>query len=496
MDTLQAILLGIVQGITEFLPVSSSGHLQIAKEVLGVQLEENLTFDVALHAATVLSTIVVLWSEVWRLLKGLFSRRFNEEQAYVLKLVLSMIPIGIVGFLLKDRINDLLNAPYILAIVGAMLLVTAALLAFAYYAKPRQKETISYRDALIIGLAQACAAMPGLSRSGSTIATGLLLGNKKAAVAQFSSDPGRNPAPGDKRRSDRRYRRRAAHRRIPRIVHHGMSGLQIHDRGREAGQTHLVRRLLHRCGTGVDHKLFLLMKEALDLRGINFEDGYIAVVDKPLRWTSTDVVRKIKFALRRLGYRKIKVGHAGTLDPLATGILLVCIGRATKLVDALQAEEKEYVADVMLGATTPSHDLEHEIDRTYPWEHITREAVAEALASLTGERLQTPPVYSAKKIDGTRAYELARAGEEVAVRQALINIYEMEIVEYDLPRVRIRVRCSKGTYIRSLAHEIGQALRSGAHLTSLRRTRSGGFTLEKSYELDEFLENLQKLETK
>ena len=238
------------------------------------------------------------------------------------------------------------------------------------------------------------------------------------------------------------------------------------------------------------------MKETLDLRGINFEDGYIAVLDKPLRWTATDVVRKIKFALRRLGYRKIKVGHAGTLDPLATGILLVCIGRATKLVDSLQAEEKEYVADVMLGATTPSYDLEHEIDQTYPWEHITREALAEALESLTGERLQTPPVYSAKKIDGTRAYELARAGEEVAVRQAMITIYEMEILEYALPRVRIRIRCSKGTYIRSLAHEIGQALHSGAHLASLRRTRSGGFTLEKSYELDEFLENLQNLETK
>lgn len=238
------------------------------------------------------------------------------------------------------------------------------------------------------------------------------------------------------------------------------------------------------------------MKEPIDLRGLNFEEGYIAVLDKPLRWTSTDVVRKIKFTLRRLGYRKIKVGHAGTLDPLATGILLVCIGRATKLVDALQAEEKEYVADVMLGATTPSYDLEHEIDQTFPYEHITREAVEEALASLTGERLQTPPVYSAKKIEGTRAYELARAGEEVAVRQALITIYEMEIVEYALPRVRIRVRCSKGTYIRSLAHEIGQALRSGAHLSSLRRTRSGGFTLEKAYELDDFLENLQKIETK
>lgn len=186
MDTLQAILLGIVQGITEFLPVSSSGHLQIAKELLGVQLEENLTFDVTLHAATVLSTIVVLWSQIRRLLTGLFSRRFNDEQAYVLKILLSMIPIGIVGFLLKDQLDALLNAPYILVVVGAMLLLTAVLLAFAYWAKPRQKESISYRDALIIGLAQACAAMPGLSRSGSTIATGLLLGNKKAAVAQFS----------------------------------------------------------------------------------------------------------------------------------------------------------------------------------------------------------------------------------------------------------------------------------------------------------------------
>ena len=236
------------------------------------------------------------------------------------------------------------------------------------------------------------------------------------------------------------------------------------------------------------------MKETHDLRGINFEEGYIAVLDKPLRWTSTDVVRKIKFTLRKLGYRRIKVGHAGTLDPLATGILLVCIGRATKMVDALQAEEKEYIADVMLGATTPSYDLEHEIDHYYPWEHITREAVEKALADLTGERLQTPPVYSAKKIEGTRAYELARAGEEVAVRQALITIYEMELLACELPRLRIRVRCSKGTYIRSLAHEIGEALQSGAHLTGLRRTRSGGFTLEKAWQLDDFLENLQNLQ--
>lgn len=232
-----------------------------------------------------------------------------------------------------------------------------------------------------------------------------------------------------------------------------------------------------------------------DLRGLNFEEGYIAVIDKPLEWTSADVVRKIKFTLRRLGYRRIKVGHAGTLDPLATGVLLVCIGRATKMVDALQAEEKEYEADVMLGATTPSFDLEHPIDRTYPWEHITPQAVEEALTSLRGERLQTPPLYSAKKVEGVRAYELARAGEEVELKRALVNIYELEMTACELPRIRIRVRCSKGTYVRSLAGEIGQALQSGAHLTSLRRTRSGGFTAENAWRMDDFLEKLRELET-
>lgn len=186
MDLLEAILLGIVQGITEFLPVSSSGHLQLAKEILDIDIENNLTFDVSLHVATVLSTIVVLRSQVSDLFKGVFKFRYNSQTAYILKILLSMIPIGIVGFALKDSINSMLASPFIVPIVGAMLLLTAALLAFAYYAKPRQKEEISYGDAFIIGIAQACAAMPGLSRSGSTIATGLLLGNKKESVAQFS----------------------------------------------------------------------------------------------------------------------------------------------------------------------------------------------------------------------------------------------------------------------------------------------------------------------
>lgn len=236
--------------------------------------------------------------------------------------------------------------------------------------------------------------------------------------------------------------------------------------------------------------------EEFTLRGVEFPEGYVAVIDKPYEWTSADVVRKIKFQLRKCGYPKIKIGHAGTLDPLATGILLVCIGRATKQVEALQAEEKEYVAELMLGATTPSGDMEHEVDNTYPTEHITREMVEEALKSLTGEREQLPPLYSAKKVQGVRAYEFARAGEEVELKKALINIYELELVEYDMPRIKIRVRCSKGTYIRSLAFEIGEAVNSGAYLTSLRRTRSGGFTVEKSHTLDDFMEKLRECETK
>lgn len=186
MEIFESVILGAVQGLTEFLPVSSSGHLQLAKALLGVELEENLTFDIALHAATVLSTIVVLWSEIWWLVKGLFSRGMNDEKSYFLKLVVSMIPIGVVGLMLGDYIDAILSSDYVMLVVGGMLLLTSLLLSFAYYARPRQKESISYRDAFIIGVGQAVAAMPGLSRSGTTIATGILLGNKKSAVATFS----------------------------------------------------------------------------------------------------------------------------------------------------------------------------------------------------------------------------------------------------------------------------------------------------------------------
>lgn len=184
MDCIEALVLGLIQGLTEYLPVSSSGHLAIGSALFGIQGEENLTFTIMVHVATVLSTLVILWKEVDWIFKGLFKFRMNDETKYFLNIVVSMIPVGIVGVFFKDAVEDVFDSG--LMIVGAMLVLTSVLLAFSYYAKPRQKEKISLRDAFIIGLAQACAVMPGLSRSGSTIATGLLLGNKKEKLAQFS----------------------------------------------------------------------------------------------------------------------------------------------------------------------------------------------------------------------------------------------------------------------------------------------------------------------
>ena len=184
MSWIEALILGLVQGLTEYLPVSSSGHLAIGSEFFGIEGEENLAFTVAVHVATVLSTLVILWKEIDWIFRGLFKCQLNEETKYVLNIVVSMIPVGIVGVFFKDYVEEVFGS--VLAIVGAMLLLTAVLRSFSYYAKPRQEEKISLRDAFIIGLAQACAVMPGLSRSGSTIATGLLLGNKKETLAQFS----------------------------------------------------------------------------------------------------------------------------------------------------------------------------------------------------------------------------------------------------------------------------------------------------------------------
>lgn len=215
--------------------------------------------------------------------------------------------------------------------------------------------------------------------------------------------------------------------------------------------------------------------------------------DKPYEWTSFGLVAKVRYLLcKRLGVKKLKVGHAGTLDPLATGVLLVCTGKATKRIEELQAHTKEYVATLRLGATTPSFDLEKPVDAEYPTEHITREMVEETLNRFVGTIEQVPPVFSACKVNGSRAYDLARKGEEVELKAKTLVIDEMELLRYELPEIVIRVVCSKGTYIRALARDIGVALQSGAHLTALRRTRIGAVRVEDCLKLDDFAEWLNR----
>lgn len=218
-----------------------------------------------------------------------------------------------------------------------------------------------------------------------------------------------------------------------------------------------------------------------------YPDGYVAVIDKPYGWTSADAVRKIKFGLqKRYGLRNVKVGHAGTLDPLATGVLLVCVGKATKVAEALQAERKEYVADVTFGATTPSFDKEKEVDAVYPYEHIAPEMIERVLESMQGEQMQMPPVYSAKYVDGVRAYERVRQGEEVELKASPIVIYGTRVLSYEPPVLKVEIQCSKGTYIRAFARDLGAALDSGAHLSALVRTASGGFSLENALSISDF----------
>jgi tRNA pseudouridine55 synthase len=225
----------------------------------------------------------------------------------------------------------------------------------------------------------------------------------------------------------------------------------------------------------------------------DFQTGAVLPIYKPYEWTSFDVVKKIKNQVTKkirqqlnVRLKNFKVGHAGTLDPLAEGLVLVCTGKATKKINELMADEKEYVATIELGKTTPSYDLETQYDNTFPTDHITEELINEVLATFVGEQDQLPPIYSAKNINGKRAYDYARKGEEVELKTNKITITELELLEFDLPTLKIKVVCSKGTYIRSLAYDIGKSLNSGAHLTGLIRTRIGSYRIESSLSIEEF----------
>lgn len=223
----------------------------------------------------------------------------------------------------------------------------------------------------------------------------------------------------------------------------------------------------------------------------DYKEGQVLLIDKPLHWTSFQVVSKLRWAIRKhYDIKKIKVGHAGTLDPLASGLLVICTGKMTKKVDTFQGQEKEYTGTIVLGSTTPSFDLETEINETFPTEHITESLIHEATKQFTGNIEQYPPVFSAIKKDGKRLYEFARAGKDVEIKSRTVTISEFEITAIRNLEIEFRVVCSKGTYIRSLANDFGRALNSGGHLSALRRTRIGDFNVENAMTIDAFLNQL------
>lgn len=211
----------------------------------------------------------------------------------------------------------------------------------------------------------------------------------------------------------------------------------------------------------------------------------VLLIDKPYRWTSFDVVNKLRFQIKRKTGIRYKIGHAGTLDPLATGLLIICYGKETKSISKYMEYEKEYIATLMLGATTPCFDLEKPVDKTYPVEHITEELVRNTLLRYVGEQDQVPPIFSAKQIDGKRAYKFARKGEEVEIKPVRIHIYEIELIKFNLPEIQVRIVCSRGTYIRAIARDLGTDLGSGAHLIGLRRTRIGSNKVDQALSPDE-----------
>lgn len=222
--------------------------------------------------------------------------------------------------------------------------------------------------------------------------------------------------------------------------------------------------------------------------------GQVILIDKDIDWTSFDVVNKVRKALRtELGVKKIKVGHAGTLDPLATGLVILCTGKATKQIESFQNLDKEYIAQIVFGATTPSFDLETGIDATFPAGHIDRELIEEALGVFCGTISQVPPIFSAKQIGGKRAYEMARQGEKVRLEPREVHVHESEILGFEHPELTIRIRCSKGTYIRSYADDLGRYLRSGAYLSGLRRTKIGDFHVNDAKKITDFVKNLKPL---
>ncbi len=236
----------------------------------------------------------------------------------------------------------------------------------------------------------------------------------------------------------------------------------------------------------------VLTNSISDISGIDFKEGQTLLVDKPFDWTSFDVVNKLRYSIsHRFGYKKIKVGHAGTLDPRATGLLILCTGKFTKKIESFQGLPKAYVSKIKFGGTTPSYDAESEPDHLFPTDHITKDNLTMAMKSFIGESQQIPPLYSAVKIKGQPAYKLARRGKDIVLKPRPISIYKFDLLEYNLPEIETYVECSKGTYIRSLAHDLGKSLESGAYLSGLRRTKIGEYDVKDAFPLDSLVDMLK-----
>ena len=231
------------------------------------------------------------------------------------------------------------------------------------------------------------------------------------------------------------------------------------------------------------------------MKATQFQEGHMLLIDKPKTWTSFDVVNKLRWQIKnKLQVKKIKVGHAGTFDPLATGLLVLCTGKFTKKIEGLTADHKTYTGTILLGKTSPSYDLETEYDAEFPTEHITEQFLDEVRQSFLGKQLQTPPIFSAKHVDGKRAYEFAREGKTVELKQNEIEIFDFTVVTSELPKLHFSIKCSKGTYIRSIASDLGKQLNSGGTLIELRRTASGDFDIKEALTIEEAIQLIEKSE--
>ena len=449
MDFIQTIIISIVEGLTEFLPVSSTGHMIIAENLLGVDIQDKFVnaFTVIIQFGAILSVICLYWKRFFYpdAVKTGEKTYWKAMFDFYARLVVGTLPAVVLGLAFNDFIESNLGN---VQLVGWMLVIGGVFMLFCdkIFNKGSEQTKLTYKRALTIGFIQCIAMIPGVSRSMSTIVGGMSQRLTRKAAAEFSFFLAVPTMFG------------ATCLEVYKLISHGGGSLLTQG-------NNLVTLLL---GSVVAFIVAIL--------AIKFFINYVT---------------KYGFAAF-----KVKIGHAGTLDPLATGVLVLCTGKCTKQIEQLQTHTKEYTATLQLGATTASYDKEHSVNHTFPTKHITRELVEETLKQFVGEIQQVPPTYSAVKVNGDRSYALRRAGEEVQLKPKTVRVDEIELTDYndEEKTASIRVVCGKGTYIRSLARDIGRALDSGAFLTALRRTKAGSFKVENCIDFDHFQEWLDAQE--